>query len=74
MSIAIIKSNKQEVVSSMESYFMFNLQTGNHSFLPRTKAGSNPKKEKIAEQQIFDPYAFYDSAMEKRMMLSALSA
>jgi len=58
----------------MESHFMFNLQIGHHSFLRRAKAGSNPKKEEKAEEQIFDPYAFYDSAMEKRMMLSALSA
>ncbi len=58
----------------MESHFMFNLQIGNSSFLRRAKNSSNPKKEEKAEERMFDPYAFYDSTMEKSMMLSALSA
>lgn len=58
----------------MESYFMFNLQIGHHSFVRRAKEGSNSKKEEKAVEKIFDPFALDDSAMEKSFMLTAFSA
>lgn len=58
----------------MESYFMFNLQIGHHSFLRRAKESSSPKKEEKAVEKFFDPSAFDDNAMEKSFMLTAFSA
>ncbi len=58
----------------MESYYMFNLQIGHHSFLHRAKQSSNSKKEEKAVEKVFDPFAFDDESPDKGLMLTALSA